>query len=58
METPGNMVRETLARIEETVPKNRESELDRGWAAAMLYTRHELENLTSKIEGWELNNGH
>lgn len=56
-ETPGNLVREKIAQFAESIGGDPGEWAD-GWDDAMRHVCKELENLTSKIEGWELSNGH
>lgn len=53
-ETPGNMVRETVANIQQAVTSETHDDFAWGWDSAIRFVARELEELTSKVEGYEL----
>lgn len=56
-ETPGNLLREKVAQFAVSIGDTPGRWAD-GWDDAMRHVCSELEELTSRIEGWELKNGH
>lgn len=54
MSTPGNMVRALYAELQDSISGGAVNEYDQGWCAGVAYAMDQLEDLTSKIEGWEI----